>query len=61
MSRHSTGLSREELGGGEIDGLDADTVEEFAVRHRISRSQAYKEISAGRLRGEEGGRPHHHH
>jgi hypothetical protein len=29
--------------------FDADTVDEFAVRNRTSRSQVYKEIAAGRL------------
>jgi hypothetical protein len=32
-----------------VDEFDADTVEEFARRHRISRAQTYKEIAAGRL------------
>ncbi len=44
MSRQSTGLSHDERGG-----VYADTVEEFAVKNRISRSQTYKEIAAGRL------------
>lgn len=47
MSRQSTGLSRDERTG--FSGGDAFTVEEFAVLNRISRSQAYKEIAAGRL------------
>jgi hypothetical protein len=29
--------------------FDADNIEEFAVKHRISRAQVYKEIAAGRL------------
>jgi hypothetical protein len=49
MSRQSTGLSRDERSGAAVSDFDADTVEEFAVRNRISRSQAYKEIAAGRL------------
>jgi hypothetical protein len=49
MSRQSTGLSREERAGKIHDSSDADTVERFAVRNGISRSQAYKEIAAGRL------------
>jgi hypothetical protein len=48
MSRQSTGLSRDERLGA--SDFDADTVEEFAVKNRISRSQVYKEIAAGRLR-----------
>jgi hypothetical protein len=31
------------------DAIEACTVEEFARRHGISRSQAYVEISVGRL------------
>jgi hypothetical protein len=51
MSIQSTGLSREERGTARAASseFDADTIEEFAVRNRISRSQAYKEIAAGRL------------
>jgi hypothetical protein len=49
MSRHSTGLSREERNGVGASEFDADTIEEFAVKNRISRSQVYKEIAAGRL------------
>jgi hypothetical protein len=49
MSRYSTGMSREERCGSGISDVDADTVEEFAVKNRISRSQTYKEIAAGRL------------
>src|SRR5262249_17671129 len=49
MSRQSAGLSREERGGVLTSGFDADTIEEFAVKNRISRSQVYKEIDAGRL------------
>jgi len=29
--------------------FEADSIEEFAERHRISRSQVYKEIREGRL------------
>jgi hypothetical protein len=47
MSRQSTGLSHDERCGA--SDFDADTVDEFAVRNRISRSQTYKEIAAGRL------------
>ena len=32
-----------------VGALDADTVDEFAVKNRISRSQVYKEIKSGRL------------
>jgi hypothetical protein len=49
MSRQSTGLSREERGGVGVSEFDADTIEEFAVKNRISRSQTYKEIASGRL------------
>jgi hypothetical protein len=51
MSRYSTGLSREERCGSDASDADfcADTIEEFAVKNRISRSQTYKEIAAGRL------------
>jgi hypothetical protein len=31
------------------DEYEADTIDEFARRHRISRAQAYKEVAEGRL------------
>lgn len=50
MSQCSTGLSRDERTGcGGSADADADTIAEFAVKNRISRSQVYKEIAAGRL------------
>ena len=54
MSRQSTALSRDDRAGvgaseASASDFDADTVDEFAVRNRISRSQVYKEIRAGRL------------
>ena len=45
----STALSREERASAIRDSSDADAVERFAFRNGISRSQAYKEIAAGRL------------
>jgi hypothetical protein len=49
MSRQSTGLSRDERNGIGASEFDADTIDEFAVKNRISRSQVYKEIASGRL------------
>ena len=48
MSRRSTGLSREERDNVEIKSF---SIEVFALRNGISRSQAYKELSSGRLEG----------
>jgi hypothetical protein len=51
MSRHATNLRREERTSSSHDSSDsdADTVERFAFKNGISRSQAYLEIRAGRL------------
>lgn len=46
MSRLSTSLAHDERSG---IASDADTIDEFAFRNRISRSQVYKEIGSGRL------------
>jgi hypothetical protein len=35
--------------GSGLRDTDADTIAEFAYRHRISRSKVYEEIKAGRL------------
>jgi hypothetical protein len=49
MSHQSSGLSRDELNGVSATELKAFRVEVFAARNDISRSQAFKEIAAGRL------------
>jgi hypothetical protein len=48
VSRMSTGLSADERTNGMVE-TDADSIEEFAWKNRISRSQVYEEIKSGRL------------
>jgi hypothetical protein len=50
MSRQSTGLSRDEKRNAlHATELKAFSIEVFALRNGISRSQAFKEAAAGRL------------
>jgi hypothetical protein len=48
MIRRTTAPSREERNGVELKSF---SVEVFALRNGISRSQAYKELASGRLEG----------
>ena len=49
MPRLSTGLSRDDRNVAHATERKAFSVEVFAFRNGISRSQAFKEISTGRL------------